>query len=116
MLAEKGEEVGGVLVDNQWRIGVGDVDSKAVGNMVFTVVPLKRVQEQRYVLLGCVGKGDLNHIDHLLAVAVDESRLEGTRVGGQDGRDILLDLCPFRVFTALALGRRRSDSGHLERY
>ena len=73
-----------------------------------TAYPLQQcVEQRRHVLLGGIGKVDLDDIGHLVAIAVDEVGLEGPEVGGQERCDILLCLGALNVLSSLPFGRRR---------
>ena len=69
--------------------------------------PQQCVEKCRDVLFGGVGKVDLNHIGHLVAIAVDEVGLERPEVGCQERGDILLRCCALDLFSPLPLRRGR---------
>lgn len=73
---------------------------------LITYPPQERVEQHGDILLGRIGKVDLNDIGHLVSIAVDKVGLERAQVGGQEGRDILLDLGALNLLSALPLGRR----------
>lgn len=100
MGAQQTEQVGRVGVDDDGR--VGDVHAEAVGQEVLAVALQQGVEQQRHILLGGVGQRYLDHVGHLVAVAVDEAGLEGAIVRRQDGRDVGLRRGSLELLAALA--------------
>lgn len=129
MIAQKLEEIRRVLINDDFAIG--DVDSEPVREKLFLILEIKSalgfdansdrtpysckqsVEQQREVLLRGIGQGDLDHICHLVAIAVQKPGLE--RASGARSREghILLHLCPLQLLALLALRRGRYDGRHV---
>jgi hypothetical protein len=71
----------------------------------------KCVEQQRQVLLRGICERNLNHIRHLLTIAVEEASLERP-CGTSDSGDILLSLGLLKLLALLAFRGRGNDGSH----
>lgn len=81
---------------------------------VLTNPSQERVQKQRQVLLGSICQRHLDHIRHLLSIAVEEPSLERARRPCGCERDILLNVRPFKRLALLSFRRGRYHCRHCE--